>query len=204
MPQTTIAHRERRVASPSPRSARERLLSAALARFDAEGALGATLEDVRRDAGVSVGALYHHFPDKAALAGALYADLIGAFQDGFVGELRTRSDAEEGVKAGVRFYLRWVVANRAAASFLLGGRPKHSAELSQRNREFLGAVTDWWTAHAASGALRSLPLDVIDALWLGPAHEYTRHWLAGRGLHVPGAVADILAQAAWQALKQAA
>ena len=102
-------------------SARDRLLQAALVKFDADGALGATLEDIRREAGVSVGALYHHFPDKAGLAAALYAELTRAFQDGFLAELRARSGAEDGVKAGVRFYLRWVSANRTAAAFLLGG-----------------------------------------------------------------------------------
>src|SRR5271167_3866358 len=78
--------------------ARERLLAAALARFDADGALGATLEDIRRDADVSVGALYHHFPDKTALAGALFAELTGEFQSGFLAELRAHPGAEDGVK----------------------------------------------------------------------------------------------------------
>jgi AcrR family transcriptional regulator len=183
-------------------TARERLLHAALARFDVDGALGATLEDIRRDAAVSVGALYHHFPDKTALAAALYVDLARAFQEGFVTELRARSGAEEGVKAGVRFYLGWVCDNRAAAAFLLGGRPRGDVALAQRNYEFLSAVMAWWETHVARGALRSLPLDVINALWLGPAHEYTRHWLAGRSKRVPSAVADVLADAAWQTLEE--
>jgi AcrR family transcriptional regulator len=184
--------------------ARERLLESALARFDADGALGATLEDIRRDARVSVGALYHHFPDKAALAAALFVELTGAFQDGFLGELRAHAGAEDGVKAGVRFYLRWVSANRAAAAFLLGERPGEDAALRDRNRGFFAEVTAWWQTHAHYGVLRTLPFDVIHALWLGPAHEYTRHWVAGRGKRVPNAVAGVLADAAWLTLKEAA
>ena len=53
--------------------ARQRLLDAALARFSDDGALAATLDGVRQDAGVSVGTLYHHFADKRALATALVA-----------------------------------------------------------------------------------------------------------------------------------
>ena len=121
------APRAPRPARPAParplRPARERLLAAALERFAREGALGVTLEDIRRDAGVSVGALYHHFPDKAALAAALYVELTGSFQEGFLGELRSHPGAQDGVKAGVAFYLRWVSSNRAAAALLLAGRP---------------------------------------------------------------------------------
>jgi AcrR family transcriptional regulator len=185
-------------------SARERLLHAALSRFESDGALGATLEDIRRDAGVSVGAVYHHFADKTGLATALYVELTAEFQEGFAAELRSHSDAEEAVRAGVRFYLRWVSANRAAAAFLLGERPGEDSGLRERNRAFFAEVTAWWRTHVHYGVLRDLPFDTINALWLGPAHEYTRHWVAGRGKRVPAAVAEVLADAAWQTLKETA
>ncbi|HUA74041.1 MAG TPA: helix-turn-helix domain-containing protein [Solirubrobacteraceae bacterium] len=187
-----------------PRSAgqaRTRLLDAALNRFVAEGALSATLEDIRRDAGVSTGALYHHFPDKPALAAALYVELTAGFQEGFLGELRTHQGAEQGVRAGVRFYLRWVSANRDAAAFLLHERPAEDAALRALNRPFFAEVVAWWGTHRHYGALRELPFDVINALWLGPAQEYARHWIAGRGKRISGPVAEALADAAWLALR---
>jgi len=183
-------------------TARERLLASALSHFAAEGTLSATLEDIRREAGVSVGALYHHFQDKTGLAAALYVALTAEFQEGFVAELRSHEGAEEGVKAGVRFYLRWVSANRNSAAFLLGGRPAEDQQLREHNRSFFAEVKAWWATHVHYGVLRDLPLDLINALWLGPAHEYTRHWLAGRGKRVPVTVADALADAAWQTLKE--
>ncbi len=45
-------------------SARDRLLTAALDRFGTDGPVAVSLEVVRIQAGVSVGALYHHFEDK--------------------------------------------------------------------------------------------------------------------------------------------
>jgi AcrR family transcriptional regulator len=184
-------------------SARGRLLGAALARFAADGALGATLEDIRSEAGVSVGAFYHHFPDKSRLASALYAELTSDFQDGFLAELRAHSDAEAGVKGGVRFYLRWVSGNRAAAAVLLGERPADDQALRAYNRRFFAEAMAWWETHVHYGTLRSLPFDVIHALWLGPAHEYTRHWVAGRSKRVPATATSVLADAAWQTLKEA-
>jgi AcrR family transcriptional regulator len=185
-------------------SPRERLLRAALVRFHDDGALSATLEDIRREAGVSVGTLYHYFPDKAGLAAELYVELLGQFQDGFLAELRAHASPEEGVKAGVRFYLRWVSVNRAAAALLLGGRPRGHATLQRRNQRFFAEAMAWWQTHVHYGALRELPFELITALWLGPAHEYTRHWVAGRARRVPAADADVLADAAWLTLKESA
>jgi AcrR family transcriptional regulator len=185
-------------------SARERLLRAALMRFHDDGALSATLEDIRREAHVSVGTLYHYFPDKAGLAAELYVELLAQFQDGFLAELRAHPSAEGGVKAGVRFYLRWVSANRPAAAVLLGERPRGQTTLRDRNQRFFAEAMAWWQTHIHYGALRDLPFDLIAALWLGPASEYTRHWVAGRARRVPAAAADVLADAAWLTLKESA
>jgi AcrR family transcriptional regulator len=185
---------------PGP-SARERLLSAALARFGADSPVAVSLEDIRQEAGVSVGALYHHFADKAALLDALYVELTQQFQAGFLAELRAHPGAEDGIQAGVRFYLRWVSRHRAAASILLGHRPDAPA-LHDHNRRFFAEVMAWWQTHVHYGALRSLRIDVIHALWLGPAQEYTRHWLAGHAKRTPATVVDTLSEAAWNALKE--
>jgi AcrR family transcriptional regulator len=184
-------------------SARDRLLAAALTRFEADGLVRVTLEDIRIEAGVSVGAMYHHFADKAALVDALYVELIGGFQTEFLAELRQHASAEEGIKAGVRLYLRWVGRHRAEASVLLGHRCDSPA-LHERNRPFFAETMAWWRTHVHYGSLRDLPFDVIQALWIGPAQEYTRHWLAGRTKRTPPAVAEILADAAWHALKEPA
>lgn len=182
-------------------SARDRLLTAALSRFAADGLVAVSLDDIRSDAGVSVGALYHHFADKAALVDELYLELLKQFQAGLLAELRTHATAENGVQAGVRFYLRWVTEHRAGASLLLGHRPD-DARVAEPNRRFFADVMTWWLTHVHYGTLRALSPDLIHALWLGPAQEYTRHWLAGHAKRPAGAVADVLASAAWKTLKE--
>lgn len=193
--------------SPQPRlgrptaSARDRLMRAALARFDSDSLVSVSLDDIRQEAGVSVGALYHHFSDKAGLFEALYLDLTKQFQAGFLAELRSHATAEEGIEAGVRFYLRWVIRNRAGAGLLLGYRPD-DAILAEPNRRFFADVMGWWLTHVHYGTLRALPPELIHALWLGPAQEYTRHWLAGYAKRPAGSVLDTLAHAAWKTLKE--
>ena len=108
--------------------ARSRLLEVARRRFASDGALSATLDEVRREAEVSVGALYHHFPDKLSLATAVFAQLLGEYQAGFVTMLRGHDTAEGGIRGGVAYHLRWVSAHRGEAGLLLGPRLE-SAEL---------------------------------------------------------------------------
>jgi AcrR family transcriptional regulator len=183
-----------------PRSARDHLLAAALRRFGEDGTVAVNLEEVRQEAGVSVGALYHHFADKAALVDALYAAVTARFQEGFLEVLQASPSAEDGIRRGVRYFLRWVGDHRHETAILLGARAE-SPELTELNRRFFSEVMAWWRMHAHYGAVRSLPLELIHALWLGPAQEYTRHWNAGHGTRSPAAVGPALEEAAWNALK---
>jgi AcrR family transcriptional regulator len=183
-------------------SARDRLLEAALDRFGADGPVAVSLEDVRLQAGVSVGALYHHFADKSALIDALYVELTEDFQTGFLAELRAHPTAEGAIRSGVAHYLRWVTRYRAGARVLLGHRPDDDA-LRELNRAFLAELKAWWNTHVHYGALRPLSLDLVHALWLGPAHEYTRQWLDSRGKRSPVSTGEVLADAAWSTLKEA-
>lgn len=180
--------------------ARSKLLAAAQRRFAASGALTATLDDVRREAGVSVGALYHHFPDKAALAAAVYAQAMVDYQAGFITMLRQHGAAEGGIRGGVEHHLRWVSAHRGEATLLLGDR-LDSAQLRESNRAFFAAIRDWWRPHQVYGALRPLQPAITAALWLGPAQEFARYWLAGGESKLPRGALKTFADAAWAALR---
>ncbi|WP_101948699.1 TetR/AcrR family transcriptional regulator [Mycobacterium sp. 3519A] len=185
---------------PSGTDARDRLLQVARRRFAVDGALVPTLDEVRREAEVSVGALYHHFPDKPSLAAAVYAQVMTEYQAGFVEMLRGQHTAEGGIRGGVAYHLRWVGGHRGEAKLLLGDR-LDSASLSDANREFFGAVRDWWQPHHTYGALRPMRPGVTAALWLGPAQEFSRYWIAGDDQAMPRGVVDIFATAAWTALR---
>ncbi|MFG1930587.1 TetR/AcrR family transcriptional regulator [Mycobacterium sp. NPDC048908] len=180
--------------------ARDRLLHVARRRFAVDGALVPTLDDVRREAKVSVGALYHHFPDKPALAAAVYAQLMGEYQAGFVEMLRGEGTAEGGIRGGVAYHLQWVSGHRGEARLLLGDR-LDSAALRDANRGFFAAVGDWWRPHQTYGVLRPIRLEITAALWLGPAQEFSRYWIAGGDQTMPRDVVETFATAAWTALR---
>ena len=182
------------------RGARDRLLAVARRRFASEGTIAPTLDEMRREAEVSVGSLYHHFPDKPALAAAVYAQVMAEYQAGFVEMLRGQDTAEEGIRGGVRHHLNWIAAHRGEAALLLGDRLDSSALLAA-NQDFYAAIQARWRPHRAYGVLSAIHPGVTAALWFGPAQEYARHWLAGEVDEMDSQVVEIFADAAWNALQ---
>jgi AcrR family transcriptional regulator len=74
---------------------RQRILKAAAEVFTEQG-LAATLDDVARQAGVGVGTVYRRFPDKAALADALFEERVDA-----LAELATQAYSAEDPWSGL-------------------------------------------------------------------------------------------------------
>jgi AcrR family transcriptional regulator len=183
---------------------RDRIVRAATETFAREGALGSRLEDIRRDAGVSVGAIYHHFADKEALHAEAWLRALDSYQTGLLDVLRESPDAEQGVREAVGHQLRWVAEHRAEASLLYSASPSGTAteeRLAAQNRAFFSGVLRWWRMHVGYGSLRDLEPELLHALWLGPADAYCRQWLLSEQNEVPQERICVLANAAWDTVK---
>jgi AcrR family transcriptional regulator len=177
---------------------KQEILDAALRAFTDKGYAAATVADVRELSGASTGSIYHHFGDKEGLAAALYLEALRDYQQGVLAVLGRESDAERGIKALVRHYLRWVAAHPDLARFLLAGRPPGAADRREEmNRELMTAVAEWLRGRG----LRPMPRDLFYVVLLGPAQEFTRHWLEGRTRTSITTAERNLAEAAWRALR---
>lgn len=64
----------------APEAVRTRLIEVSLERLSHSGVQGFTLESVAREAGVSKGALLHHFPSKDALVSAILDHLFTSYE----------------------------------------------------------------------------------------------------------------------------
>lgn len=60
---------------PIPGTTTGKLIATALTQFGAHGFAGVNVADIAREAGVTTGALYHHFGSKTALWGIVRADV---------------------------------------------------------------------------------------------------------------------------------
>jgi AcrR family transcriptional regulator len=179
---------------------REEILSAALSAWSEKGD-AATVEDVRRGSGASVGSIYHWFGGKRGIASALYLQALRDYQRGYLEVLRREAGAERGVRALVRHHLRWVAANPDLARFLLTGRESVGDEVRELNREVFAATEGWLRPRVAEGTIVAMPLDLYYTVLIGPSQEFARHWLAGRTKSSITKAERTLGTAAWHALR---
>ncbi|WP_459870151.1 TetR/AcrR family transcriptional regulator [Endothiovibrio diazotrophicus] len=60
---------------------RQRVLDTALRLFSERGYFNTSVHDIRREAEVSIGSIYHHFANKEAVAKALYASILSRLEE---------------------------------------------------------------------------------------------------------------------------
>lgn len=183
----------------------ERIAVTALRLFTAHGYAGVSMEQVRRQAGVSNGSLYHHFRSRAELVAHLFLGGITEAQELTLRTLSQAPDAEAGVRGVVAAQLDWVQGHPDLARLvysdphdevLLAAEPTFGAH----NRRYVEVVSGWLDTHMSPGTLIRRRFAVAHALWAGPTQEFCRHWLHGRSRLAPREVAGELGDGAWAAL----
>jgi len=185
---------------------RRQILDAALHCFAENGYEATTLSQIRDRSGASTGSIYHLFSSKQEIAGAVYLDGLREYQKGFLDVIAHRTGAEGVVRACVEYYLQWVEDNERLARFILHTRraelvPAVRDELRTMNRAFFGALANVIERYVASGDIKPMPRELFHAVVMGPAHEYTRHWLAGRRRVPLGEALSLLGEASWDAVR---
>lgn len=104
----------------------DRLLAEADAVFREQGT-GASLEGVARRAGVAIGTLYGHFPNRRALVGAVLRDRNEALFD--AGEALTEAAPEEALRRWVDLVVAHAASYRGLAELLADGVDDEASEL---------------------------------------------------------------------------
>jgi AcrR family transcriptional regulator len=187
------------------RTRRRAILDTSLALFLDHGMAATTIEEIRAHCDASVGSIYHHFGSKENIAATLHLDALESYQSFALAAVQPHDDARGGIEAGVVAHVAWVVEHHDQARFLLLTReplltPLLGGGLRELNTSFFSAILGWIEPHVRRGEVRELPFDLLYALWLGPAQELARLWLAGRHRDSLTASAPVLAAAAWRSL----
>jgi len=150
---------------------REKLLSAATAAFAAQGE-DVALETVAACAGVGIGTLYRHFPNRDALVVAAYRHEVDALCAA-AADLLAGRPADEALRAWTQRFADYVATKRRMGNALRSAAASDSPLFAKTREEIMGALRLLLDAGAASGTLRGDvdPKDfmrVINGIWYLP------------------------------------
>ncbi|OBK41651.1 TetR family transcriptional regulator [Mycobacterium sp. 1245111.1] len=133
---------------------REKLLEAATAAFAAADGRQVSLESIARDAGVGIGTLYRHFPNREALVEAIYRTELAEVAE-TAPRLLKRHPPKAALRRWMDRYARFVAAKRGMAESFRAMVESGAIEGSQIRASISAAVDVLLRAGADDGSLRS-------------------------------------------------
>jgi AcrR family transcriptional regulator len=152
--------------SPAREAAtRQRILAAAWRVFEARGYHEATMRDVVRESGLSVGAIYGYYPSKEALFRASAVAILNAEIDALLVDLTSRGTVREKLEVALRAWFERALGSPQQARFLArawaqsGGDPVVREMLVRRRERIVTVGSMLLREGIASGEL-SPDLDV--------------------------------------------
>jgi len=182
---------------------RESILDAALACFLEKGYTATTINDIREASGATTGSIYHFFDGKGALATALLEDAVA----GWSGESQAASDTPEAVvKASAGGLVAWGLKNPELFRFTdevrtLAVTAPEFAEVADTLGGAQGSLQSAYGKFVKARKVKDLPWPVAHSLILGPAYNYLRLATTGRARVAAKRAVEMLADAAWAAVK---
>lgn len=153
-----------RPSAPAPQNVprnREKILDTALLLFTRYGVDATPTARISREAGVSTGTLFHYFPDKDNLVGALYLSI----KKEMAGAVRRNNDpslpVKECIGQGMRGYIAWGMANPLKVRFLdqCYNYPGIGEEVHKQAYDEFSSLAGLIDAAVREGILPDLPVE---------------------------------------------
>ncbi len=185
---------------------RARILEAARLAFASSGYHRTLVDDVAREAGVSKGAVYVHFPSKEDLFLALLDDSAATLAERVVSAIASARGARGRVEAALQAALGAFEENEALTRLLLLESVGLSPQVERRRWELrcaLAALIQGYLDEAvAEGDIPPQDTALAAAAWLGAVSEVVLRWLHERrpslGETVPALTALLLRSAGFR------
>jgi AcrR family transcriptional regulator len=133
---------------------REKLLEVATAAFAAADGRRVSLESIARDAGVGIGTLYRHFPNREALVEAIYRAELAEVAEAAAALLK-RHPAKTALRRWMDRYAGFVAAKRGMAESLHAMFDSGAMQRNETRASITGAVDLLLRAGADDGSLRA-------------------------------------------------
>ena len=142
-----MAKRSAKQRRRQPEVTRERLLRAAFEEIYRRGFQGASLDTILTQAGVTKGALYHHFPDKAALGYAVVDEVVkDLLLERWVGVLEKQTgDPLTALQGMLKQRAVQLTSREVELGCPLNNLAQEMSPLDERFRRGITATFDRWT-----------------------------------------------------------
>jgi TetR/AcrR family transcriptional repressor of nem operon len=142
-----MVKRSTRQRKRQPDVTREKLLQAAFQEIHRRGFQGASLETILTQAGVTKGALYHHFPDKSALGYAVVDEVVkDLLLERWLGVLeRHAGDPLTALQEMLKERAIQLTAREIELGCPLNNLAQEMSPLDERFRREITATFDTWT-----------------------------------------------------------
>lgn len=134
------------------RENRQRLIAAAREAF--AGGDAVPLEAIAQRAGVGIGTLYRHFPQREALVEAVYRDQIEDLRAGADALLASRAPADA-LRAWMDLFAEWAAAKRGMVQTLAAMRSSGALDFDASRRQIEAIIATLLSAGLATGELRA-------------------------------------------------
>src|SRR3954454_1490056 len=132
---------------------RDRLLDVAAEAF-ANCGIDASLENIAKCAGVGIGTLYRHYPNRDALVEAVYRHNVDLLCDG-ADELRATLPPDEALAEWMRRFVGYVPSKKGLASYLKSVVSADSDLFVSTHARVQQTINDLVQAAADAGTIRS-------------------------------------------------
>ncbi|SEH08973.1 TetR/AcrR family transcriptional regulator [Candidatus Venteria ishoeyi] len=196
------SHKQRQ--RPRGEALQEKVLQTALELFSERGYFNTSLQDIRKAADVSIGAIYHHFKNKEELAKSLYVNLLLRMETDIQQILVRETNCQQRYREIVRFLFQMALDEPKTMQFILSAKhqeylPDEPPICSSRPFRLMRQVLEEgmqngevrqmeaWVATTAlfAGALRMMILH-LDGVLEAPLADYLEETLAcgWRAVHV--------------------
>jgi AcrR family transcriptional regulator len=160
---------------------RSTIADAAAAVFADLGFESASVEDIRRLSGASVGSIYHHFGTKGELASAVVLQAHSEFCDELLTALTEAQTVEQSIRAAAALPIvradrdpRCVLFSRGYVGGLLRGR--WLEDFAATNQRILHSDDEWMTPFVNEMLLHDFPASIYLSIWCGPSREFVSSW----------------------------
>lgn len=150
-------------------SVKDKIFKTAQSLFVEKGYYNTSIPDIITEAGVSTGALYHHYPSKEDLAREIHKTAVEQFEQKFDSEVRSKDSTYDKLRGYVGMMFRWAEEDPVMVRYLLHGRPKEilNKPLSVCSEEGLRACSEITGQGAQRGDIRATTPVLANAIISG-------------------------------------